>query len=218
MNKEQAQTLVRRTLHAATLTTSGFMLIGKSEAAVVASGNDLTVDSNSVMTLRDGGMGQGVILFEGYNGGINLYQSSGNLFATVFSSSNNFYDVFSLDGDSDAVFFPSSDLPNVELQGSLSSGSWVNFGESSSLVVGDKVVFGWRVTNSFEDSEINGDEFFYGWTELEIGSIMHRQTFYNDEGGQPIFIGQVPEPSSIALLALGATGLAAQRRRKKLGE
>ena len=62
----------------------------------------------------------------------------------------------------------------------------------------------------------------YGWIQLDVNATVteaHISGYaYNDVAGSPISAGQgeaqIPEPSSLALLALGAAGIAARRRRK----
>ena len=60
----------------------------------------------------------------------------------------------------------------------------------------------------------------YGWASLLVTGSPSGQGFtiqqaYFDNSGAAIHVGAVPEPSSMALLALGATGLAAWRQRRK---
>lgn len=57
----------------------------------------------------------------------------------------------------------------------------------------------------------------YGWAQLAMGmdsSVTVLDFAYNDEQDAAIFAGQVPEPHSALLLALGASGVAAMRRRR----
>ena len=74
-------------------------------------------------------------------------------------------------------------------------------------------------------SFINGSTTDYGWAVLVLHgqdgttNAFTIQDAYYDNTGAAIRVGAtVPEPSSIALLALGATGLAAWRQRKKTAE
>ena len=61
-------------------------------------------------------------------------------------------------------------------------------------------------------------ETFYGWVGVEVDQTDYTATVtgyaYEDTGGD-ILAGEVPEPSPLALLAMGATGVAALRRRRK---
>lgn len=87
--------------------------------------------------------------------------------------------------------------------------NWVMFGRSN---VNE---------NTFNDSSATFDQ--VSWARFTITDgltpTMSVNALVYDDGGLPVTLSQalasVPEPSSPALLALGATGLAARRRRKK---
>jgi len=59
----------------------------------------------------------------------------------------------------------------------------------------------------------------YGWIQVDVGGTSEptnaviKGYAYNDVGGGSITAGQVPEPGSLALLALGAAGLASWRKK-----
>jgi|GEM_PF-1392452 len=82
--------------------------------------------------------------------------------------------------------------------------------------VGTPGYFGFKFTGSNSTTE-------YGWgtllvTGTPVGQGFTIQNAYYDNTGASIMVGQtvaIPEPSSMALLALGATGLAAWRLRRK---
>jgi hypothetical protein len=58
----------------------------------------------------------------------------------------------------------------------------------------------------------------YGWVRVTIdnaaGSFVINDWAYNTVAGEPIRAGQVPEPTSLGMLAAGAAGVAAMRRRR----
>ena len=58
---------------------------------------------------------------------------------------------------------------------------------------------------------------YYGWAEVELGSIRINQAAFNRTAGDSITLGQtaIPEPSTLGLLVGGAAGLAALRNRRK---
>lgn len=59
----------------------------------------------------------------------------------------------------------------------------------------------------------------FGWVRVTIdnaaGTFVINDWAYNDTPGEGLFAGQVPEPGTLGLLAAGAAGLAAVRRRRK---
>ncbi len=77
--------------------------------------------------------------------------------------------------------------------------------------------FGFRfVLENDSASGLPADSFVYGWGEMErISASAGRllQWAYDDTGA-PIGVGVIPEPGTLGLLALGAAGLAALRKRR----
>lgn len=65
---------------------------------------------------------------------------------------------------------------------------------------------------------INGTSHF-GWVRVSIdnaaGKFVVNDWAYNSVPGEGLLAGQVPEPTTLGLLAAGAVGVAALRRRKK---
>ena len=62
----------------------------------------------------------------------------------------------------------------------------------------------------------------YGWAEITLDQAGQNQTIelhayaYETETDTAIKTGAIPEPSTLGILALGAVGLAAWRRRQKM--
>lgn len=83
---------------------------------------------------------------------------------------------------------------------------------------------------SFQDPGINGGAVTYGWARIDIPNTGGSQAaaaavriteWAYDDAGASIALGQtaavaVPEPTTLPMLALGAAGVLAHRRRKRL--
>ncbi len=78
-------------------------------------------------------------------------------------------------------------------------------------------------TGFFGFSFTSGSDTFYGWGEMSLPNVFGTdpgygfqitRAYYDNAAGTPITVGAAPEPSSLALLAIGAGGVAAWRRRK----
>jgi hypothetical protein len=67
--------------------------------------------------------------------------------------------------------------------------------------------------------DINGS-LHYGWADIVIqgGDVTIARWAYESDADTAIHVGAIPEPSSLALLGLGAAGVLALRRRDKKGE
>lgn len=65
----------------------------------------------------------------------------------------------------------------------------------------------------------SGGDTFYGWIRVTIdnaaGTFVVNDWAYNTVAGEGILAGATPEPGTLGLLAAGAAGLAAVRRRKE---
>lgn len=94
-----------------------------------------------------------------------------------------------------------------------SSGANIAGNEPHVLNSADNIV-GFRFQN-----EANGNATHYGWFRVSLSTALNAQPrvmveyAYNDVAGEPIGAGQIPAPGSLALLALGAVGVAGRRRK-----
>jgi hypothetical protein len=68
-------------------------------------------------------------------------------------------------------------------------------------------------------NEANGNAVHYGWMRISLGATLTDPSraiveyAYEDQAGVGIPAGAIPAPGSVALLALGAAGLAGRRRK-----
>lgn len=64
----------------------------------------------------------------------------------------------------------------------------------------------------------SGPNLFYGWIRVavnrDLGTFMVQDWAYNNVSGAGIRAGQIPEPTTLGMLAAGSAGLLAMRRRK----
>ncbi|MFV0336686.1 MAG: PEP-CTERM sorting domain-containing protein [Chthoniobacterales bacterium] len=127
-----------------------------------------------------------------------------------------------------AGFLVGNTLPGGAIFGSAFAYSAIN---QNAVTVGNALGgymgAGWTNpgTGYFGFSFISDGNTYYGWAEMVIGdrgsvsqpgdNYMITRAYYNATPGESIQVGAIPEPSSVALLALGAGGLAAWRRRKQ---
>ena len=65
-----------------------------------------------------------------------------------------------------------------------------------------------------------GDDIHFGWVQVDVNADANQATIngygYQDVPGATAHAGTVPEPGSLALLAIGAAGIAARRRKKAM--
>ena len=119
----------------------------------------------------------------------------------------------------DAVFADSGNLIAFSENDTIdaSSGNRLNFGfiyngNTGTLPnVGDSAFFGLQV--------VHEGDLHYGFIEIERGSAILGQVGFETTPGAGAVIGTaaVPEPSALAMLAMGGAGLATLRRRRDAG-
>jgi hypothetical protein len=131
-------------------------------------------------------------------------ESHSTIAATVYNQNNAMDYLFF----NETIFQP----VNLVLELSLQS-TWVGgFKTPTTVAVGEEFTFGWRYLSSNQD-------YYFGWSQLKIGSLSQVQSFANNTPGGAIALNQtasvnVPEPSTLAIFALGLMGLASRRFKK----
>ena len=86
--------------------------------------------------------------------------------------------------------------------------------KSVSIPVGSTGYIGFR----FDPETVGGAQTWYGWAQMSIGNNVDTDgsviSWAYDDSGAGIAAGAIPEPSSLAALAMGAVGLLTIRQRR----
>jgi len=204
-----SQRLRTFSVNAATLTAAGISITAKSDAAIIAVGGSGQTDATALLfqAVSSGGSAfTGLSISPGFGcDGMQIALSGGGIDAFTQTGGDDGFSFYIDRGGS--VFFPEVFRPDIDLSQMM---SWeTSFHRGPLTFPGEVFTFGWRY------SEAGGGDYYYGWTTIEIGSLIHQESYANDAIDGSITLGAVPEPSSISLLALGGLGIAAQRKRRK---
>jgi hypothetical protein len=155
-----------------------------------------------------------------------MTRQEGTALAAFLLAKGSQFNASSLNGNEFAVTASSSIaklIPGASLVGPARNFGSL-FGTLASNVQPPGVPFGqWNATPAAGDvglSIVRGGDTYYGWADIIVNpdyTITLNAFGYDDTPGESEIAGPVPEPSSIELLALGAAGIAAYRRRRKIG-
>ncbi len=105
-------------------------------------------------------------------------------------------------------FFTDPTVENTILD---DTSDWTNNAALYGASAGETYTFGWRLS-----ADGTSDNYHYGWSTVTTGSITNDSTAFNTTVNGSITLGAttVPEPSGVALLALGGMGIIMQRKRR----
>ena len=128
-----------------------------------------------------------------------------------------------------AVFFPGElvgFVPGFAYVSALSSGYLID--AASTNIAGGSMAYGAvnpnAQFNNVTDAYVgigfpSGPNFYYGWVRVDVNNaaktLLIKDWAYNATSGASIVAGQVPEPGTLGMLAAGAAGVFALRRRRK---
>jgi len=107
--------------------------------------------------------------------------------------------------------------------GGLIASTWSSSTSDSAIFLGaatkDHLKSGDNYIGFRLDKKDGSGDLFYGWANLNLdlttGTASITEWAYDDTADAAILVASVPEPSSLALLAMGAGGLFAYRARQK---
>ena len=154
------------------------------------------------------------------NANINGVSTTGQV--SVNSANSHIY--FATDGTgNDFVRFTVSDSVGPSANWDTGSGQLINFNST----IGD-FVLGSAAENFLQSGDNyigfrfwdeDSDDQHYGWANLNLDLVTRTMSItewaWDDTADTAIGVADVPEPSSLALLAMGAGGLFAYRARRK---
>ncbi len=200
---------------AAVAATTGAGIVGTTstaEADVVDSGAVNIVIPNNIdgiyMNILNGNVGTSGAGVTGWD--INPYSASAGSFNLWGPTVNTWYSAGGVNAG--PYNLPGGTVIGGAAAGFFRPGGATNIAPQMNLNSSDNYL-GFMFVN-----EDNSDLVHYGWLQLEFGATagdraIVRYAYESDAGVSITVPSAIPEPSTLALLALGATGLIARRRR-----
>lgn len=153
-----------------------------------------------------------------------------NVVTGVFNSSPGLvpgWDVNPWSSTGFALFSPSAPAggvyANVGLNSNLAPNTLISAASTFASAAGSASAWNLNSSNNLVgfrfQNEANGNQIHYGWMRIALAGTLSGQPraiveyAYEDVAGAGIGAGVVPAPGSVALLAMGALGLAGRRRK-----
>lgn len=170
---------------------------------------------------------------------INVPSTTAGVYLNVVTGANSSspaaapgWDVNPWSGTGLSYFNPSAPAGGVYVQrtgggatANLAVGTMISagsvYGSSAASLTGSDahILDGVNIIGFRFQNEANGNQVHFGWMKIAVGSTLAAQPraiieyAYESEAGVGIMAGVVPAPSTAALLALGAAGMAGRRRK-----
>lgn len=187
---------------------AGVAAVNSADAAIVHSGlvNIAIPDNIDGVYLNVVTGASGAVAPAGYD--LNPYSAAAGQFNLWGASTNTWFSTGTATG-------PFKLAPNTPISGAAAAfyrpGGATNVGLEMTLNSSDNLL-GFRFAN-----EANGGQFHFGWVRISFGATAGARSIveyaYENVAETAIPAGAIPAPGSLALLALGAIGVAGRRRK-----